>query len=159
MNIFITSPDPYKCAAYLDDKRVNKMLLETGQILSTVLRMYGQTDEGLYQATHSKHPCVVWAAETPKHFVWLYHHFIGLAEEYYQRSGFKTHKTFAQLNPIFQQYMRSNQIAYYIWEKELEFCNCSAYKDAADIFIAYQLTLADKWETDKITPRWNGVSK
>lgn len=37
MNIFATSNCPKECAAFLDDKRVVKMCLETSQMLSTAL--------------------------------------------------------------------------------------------------------------------------
>lgn len=37
MNIFFSDECPVKCAEYLDDKRVIKMILETGQMLSTAI--------------------------------------------------------------------------------------------------------------------------
>jgi hypothetical protein len=37
MNIFFSSKNPVNCAKYLDDRRVNKMCLETTQMLCTAL--------------------------------------------------------------------------------------------------------------------------
>ena len=37
MNIFATSSNPKACAEYLDNKRVNKMILESAQMLSCTL--------------------------------------------------------------------------------------------------------------------------
>lgn len=102
MNIFALDDDPYAAAAYQCDRHVVKMLLETGQILSTVHWLHdyaGVPDRYIsvfYKPTHQRHPCVIWAAETYGNYTWLRHHFYGLQIEYSHRFG-KDHATFTKL--------------------------------------------------------------
>ena len=77
MNIFAFSNDPYTAAKLLDDRRVNKMLLESVQIISTVCHEVGYpiiplTKAGTpYKPTHKKHPAVKWAGESSGNLNWL----------------------------------------------------------------------------------------
>jgi len=61
MNIFVVSPDTMECAKALDDLRLNKMIIETAQLLSTAMRVQGYTGNDIYKSTHVNHPCAVWA--------------------------------------------------------------------------------------------------
>jgi hypothetical protein len=83
MNIFYVDRNPYRAARALHDKHVVKMVLETAQILSTVLDRYGVS--GKYRPTHRNHPVVKWAAESRANFEWLCHHGMALAAEYTYR--------------------------------------------------------------------------
>ncbi len=58
-----------KCAQYHCDRHVVKMILESAQMLSTALRIYG-IDKG-YKPTHVNHPCTVWARESLSNWKWL----------------------------------------------------------------------------------------
>jgi len=80
MNIFILDKDPTLAAQYQCDKHVVKMVLETAQLLCTVVSDLGA--DVPYKATHRKHPCTLWAAESRQNFEWLVEHGISLAEEY-----------------------------------------------------------------------------
>ena len=90
MNIFVLDKDPVLAAQYQCDKHVVKMVLETAQMLCTVLGNLGETTP--YKATHPNHPCTKWAAESRQNFEWLVLHGIALAEEYSLRYG-RTHKS------------------------------------------------------------------
>ena len=87
MNIFVTDLDPTLSARDLADRHVVKMILETTQILSTVLRLRGVDDPDLYKITHASHPSVVWAGASPVNTAWAYRHARDLAEEYTVRYG------------------------------------------------------------------------
>jgi tRNA U38,U39,U40 pseudouridine synthase TruA len=82
------------------------MLLETGQILSTVLRSQKQVtlpeglEEKLYKATHKNHPCVRWVQHCRANMAWTIRLFSALSREYEYRFG-KTHATTRQLEDIF----------------------------------------------------------
>ncbi len=158
MNIFAVSNDPYKCARALDDKRVVKMTLETCQILSTVVHMYDEEfhkEHDLYQPTHKKHPCVMWAAENVNNFKWLIKHFRHLLYQYEYRFS-KEHACFQYLEAFYTFAYRD--IQGYI--PPTKFVNCTPYKDIADVHLAYQKCLDDKWnKTDKRKPTWFSVSK
>lgn len=69
MNIFILDTDLSKCARYHCDQHVNKMILESVQILCTVLNERGFHTP--YKSTHRKHPCVKWVDCSYDNFLWL----------------------------------------------------------------------------------------
>jgi len=98
MNIFFLDRSPIKAAKYLCDKHVCKMIIETTQILSTVIRLHAEErgitlfgSEDLYQITHRNHPCIKWARKSVHNFNWLVTHGLGICSEYRTRYN-KTHK-------------------------------------------------------------------
>jgi hypothetical protein len=123
MNLFILHEDPVIAAQMQCDKHVPKMIVESGQMLSTAHRVLdgildrrpsksgktrvrywdlylGRDDlEGellLYKAVHVGHPCTQWTMRTSANYGWHYEHFIALAQEYTYRYG-KDHKTAVDL--------------------------------------------------------------
>lgn len=64
MNIFVLDEDPSVAAQYHADIHINKMILESAQMLCTV---YG----GPYKPTHKNHPCTRWVAESEANAYWL----------------------------------------------------------------------------------------
>lgn len=115
MNIFVTDNCPYESAKNLCDKHVNKMWIETAQILSAVidhrvpmhkgpLRLANQTVSevcGLpqYPKAHVKHPCTIWAMESQMNAQWLTKHMHGIEQEFrlrYPRTEHKLQGTYKQ---------------------------------------------------------------
>lgn len=96
MNIFVTSHSPWQSAFEQPDKLLVKMVLETAQLLSTAHRAIdGDTwadSLGLYKATHTNHPCAIWARETAGNYEWLADHLEALCQEYTRRFD-RIHKT------------------------------------------------------------------
>lgn len=160
MNIFVTDPDPVKSAQYLDDVRVNKMILESAQMLSTACRLHGFNDEQLYKVAHQNHPATIWTRTSRENYMWLYNHYIALGKEKIQRTG-KSHKSYDEKKDILLQG------AQYIPSLELTpFANCASrqefgisYKHLDDVHLAYQLYLNDRWDKDKREPTWYGESR
>ena len=97
MNIFVTSECPIKSAESLPNVLVNKMIIETAQMLSTAHIMLDGVQVA-YKKTHHNHPCSVWVRATTANYEWAYIHFWALCEEYTRRGG-KIHKT-SELLPI-----------------------------------------------------------
>ncbi len=95
MNIFYLDADPAAAAAAHCDKHVVKMVLETAQLLSTAHRVIdGDTwadSQGLYRATHAKHPSAVWARLTNANYQWLWRLLATLCQSYTKRYG-RIHK-------------------------------------------------------------------
>lgn len=83
MNIFVLSRRARRAAQLHCDKHVTKMLVETVQILSTVLRRYEQ--QAPYKSLNPKHPCVLWAAAHRPNFRWLCDLGLALADEHAAR--------------------------------------------------------------------------
>ena len=115
MNLFVLSNDPVEAAQLQCDKHVVKMIVESGQMLSTTHRMLDGTLESrpsksgktkskywvhpdpvlekvLYRAVHMHHPCTVWTMQTSENYKWHYMHFVALCDEFKYRYG-KIHRT------------------------------------------------------------------
>lgn len=91
MNIFLVSSDVHECAKALDDLRLNKMILETAQMLCTAYRHHFPTlaevnQDLLYKQTHVNHPCNVWMRVDIKNYVWSYNLFTALSHEKFYRT-------------------------------------------------------------------------
>lgn len=146
MNIFVTSFDPFESAQVLDDKRVIKMILESAQILSTV--MNENEIKGPYKSTHKNHPVVLWVKESSENYWWLIEHFQALCEEYSLRFN-KEHKC-SQYHELFVDgYFELIQD-----DKLTNFVNCTKFKEIKEVTQAYRLALIDKWKNDKRPPKW-----
>jgi len=107
MNIFAIEGDNagnvdwVKSAQSLDNLRVVKMILESCQILSTVLNEQGIPAP--YKSFNPKHPSCLWAAESSANFKALIIHTDAMLKEYTVRFG-KIHKCDAVLNKITSLY-------------------------------------------------------
>ena len=120
MNRFIIEASPTACAKSLCDSHVVKMVLEEGQMLSTVHRVVdgkeitGKTKSGrnqkqwvlpdkredtLYKACHVNHPCTIWARETTANYKWAASFFEEVAKEYTWRYS-RQHMTHSKLNRL-----------------------------------------------------------
>ena len=126
MNIFVLDENPIVAAQQSCDKHVVKMILETGQMLSTAHRVLDgveyydmskgdrprkikrwRLDDGrenvMWKASFVGHPCTQWCMKTDLNYNWLSRHGVALCEEYTHRYG-KTHKSeklLRLLNDIF----------------------------------------------------------
>jgi hypothetical protein len=88
-----------RCARAHCDQHVIKMILESVQILCTVLN--GKGFKTPYRSTHVNHPCVLWAGESHDNFCWLRSLALALNEEYRHRYPKSTdHKSIAVLKAI-----------------------------------------------------------
>lgn len=83
MNIFWLDTDLRKNAEALCDKHINKMIIESAQMLSTVNRLNG-LDEG-YKLAHQNHPCTKWVGESLYNWKLLKLMAYHMNEEYYYR--------------------------------------------------------------------------
>jgi len=113
MNIFVIDENPTFAAQQQCDKHVVKMVLESGQMLSTAHRLLDgdlhidesgkrkkkvwvhpdQTlENALYKVAHPSHPCTIWTIESKGNYNWHYNHFVALCNEYRYRYG-KIHLT------------------------------------------------------------------
>lgn len=99
MNIFALSTDPQVAARMVCDVHSNKMCLESAQMMASVLRRYGASDEDFlaydivtkagkpYGNAHPNHPCTLWAGETFGNWQWLAQHARELLNQFYSRYG------------------------------------------------------------------------
>jgi hypothetical protein len=149
MNIFITSFDSKKAASHLDDLRLNKMILETAQLLSSAYRNLFNDDELLYKDTHFNHPCTIWARKNVDNYSWLVQYFDDLAKEKIRRdqtikkeSEVKSHKSWSELFELFSS-KKTSDYKDKISATFFDF-NCTDFKGEKDIRIAYQKQMVKK---------------
>ena len=147
MQVFATYSDPIKCAKFLDNKRLNKMILESAQLLSSALHLNGVT--GPYKMTHIRHPLTSWVSKSRDNFKWLLRHIEALSNEYTHRFK-KVHKT-SLLIGVFRDNLNC------IPQGKLFFINCTDFKYIDNVHLAYRICLRHKWKNDKIKPRWRKI--
>jgi len=83
VNIFVLDTDVQKCAEYHADQHVVKMILESAQMLCTVLNENGV--QAPYKSTHVHHPCTIWAGASLANWTWLRSLALSLNDEYRYR--------------------------------------------------------------------------
>jgi hypothetical protein len=152
MNIFVVDPDTTICAQALDDLRLNKMIIETAQLLSTAMRVQGYTGNDIYKISHINHPCSVWTRQTETNYRWLLLYMSDLVEERQNRTG-KCHKSYSIFNALCggPKLMPPGDLT--LWP------NCTPNKHIANIHDAYKKTMQDKWANDKRPPKWTNSQK
>lgn len=140
MNLFVTSEDPFQCAAYLDNKRLVKMVLETTQLLSSALWLNGH--KGPYKLTHKGHPITKWVSMTRGNYLWTLMHLKALGIEYKRRYN-KEHKS------ITDCYLILLNGLYNIPDgQRTDFINCAANKSKGLDFRSYPVFQAYKLYLD-----------
>lgn len=145
MNIFFTSASPRECAQALDSLRLNKMILETAQLLSTAHSVLGSHTSEMYKPTHINHPCAKWVRQSDANYNWTFNHFAELLKEYTFRSG-KNHATGRLLDAL----VNCPNCPENEWTAP---ANCSLFKDKP-VFQAYRETMMVKWNKDVRKPTW-----
>jgi hypothetical protein len=157
MNIFVTSPCPKESATVLPDRHVNKMSLETCQMLSIVASKkwghnYGtlpKTDGTPYKTEKGafrNHPCTLWAAQSIDNAYWLIKWGMHLCDEYTLRYN-KIHSCY---NTLLQAYYlfpkgKIDEVTPFVRAMPEEW----KYDDTIDTFTAYKMYVASKpWVKD-----------
>lgn len=98
MNIFALSDKPDLAASYHCDRHVIKMILESAQMLSTIL-------DGPYKPTHRNHPCTQWVGESRSNAEWLWLLTDALNLEYRGRYQTKRdHASWTAIEPIWRKF-------------------------------------------------------
>lgn len=92
MNIFVLDEDAAAAARYHCDKHVVRMILESGQMLSTAHRLAGgePPSSSIYKASYPNHPCTNWVRESQGNYRWLHSLVVALCAQYRIRYR-KTH--------------------------------------------------------------------
>lgn len=147
MNVFAVSRNPVACARALDDKRLNKMIVESCQILSTALHLRGYGSTDIYKPAYIRHPVVLWAAHDARHYAWLYRHLLALFQERAFRTNKSEHRS-RRLLPLLGRHVTTKS-------PPSSFLNCTPFKDIVDVHLAYRMTLCAKWSQDVRPPTWS----
>lgn len=178
MNIFVTDTCPVKSARALDDVRLNKMILETAQMLCT--NALALAKPGLnpaepaphfdipdslvpYKPTHMNHPCTVWARKSRYNYDWLARHFISLVDEKADRTH-KLHLSYTKLMPLLT-HIYDNPLDIPV-DNDISFVYAGDYPvrttSCLDVTASYRKTMIAKWRNDALkgrTPRWTNATQ
>ena len=111
MNIFAIEGDNnnidwVKSAQSQDNYRVVKMILESCQMLCTVLNELHGRQVTPYRSTHKSHPSTKWVRASSANFESLVEHTMAMFEEYTERFG-KGHKCTSVLEECIELYSPS----------------------------------------------------
>lgn len=97
MNIFVLDSDPILAAQYQCDLHINKMLIESCQLLCSAY----PAGVAPYRLTHKKHPCTLWVNQSISNWNWLLTHAVGLADEFVFRYEHH-HKSISVVNWLYK---------------------------------------------------------
>ena len=182
MNIFILNSDPIIAAQEQCDKHVVKMIVESGQMLSTAHRMLDGTVERrpsksgkttvnyyklpderediMYKAVHFNHPCSIWSRESTDNYKWHYRHFIALCDEYTYRYG-KVHSTDTKLRkPLSYMPYNMPQTESTPFRLAMQSNPECMFEDAVKSFRAFYHTKQERFKMDwskRPIPEWFNV--
>lgn len=181
MNIFAFDPSSVVSAQMLDDKRVGKMIIESGQLLTAAIRITlgcaGYTDEEIdalfvkygiltvskgtpWRLTHQNHPCSIWTRESYANYSWLVSYTLSLINEFSLRYG-KLHGCAPAIvgmraigDEILKPIMQSKELTPFVMAMPDEFKQEALY----DPHRAYQLYHHSKpnvyWRKGRDAPNW-----
>lgn len=146
MNIFVPYPNAKRNAEMLDDLRLNKMIVESSQMLCSALHRYGVEDIP-YKNSYPKHPCTLWAGDTHGNAQYLYNLARWMLEERKLR-GFGPHKCSGVLDFV------SKNLSSIVRGPTTPFVNCTADYKWLPVHAAYKFQMCKKWDEDVKRPKW-----
>lgn len=145
MNIFAVSDDLTLCAQALDDKRLNKMLIETGQLLSAARILMGKPAP--YKISHAHHTATKWAVSRFQHRCWLGALGCAYYEEYRLRFGKTQHGAWDNCGDLFVKYRDRLDPLF-----DIQYVNCARNKELGidfthikNVRVAYRNYLCARW--------------
>jgi hypothetical protein len=145
VNIFVTDPDPVLSAQALDDLRLNKMILESAQMLSDAIHDHAKDLAPLVykRSRNFNHPCTIWVRESRENYFWLLTHCIALIFEKLYRT-WKPHRSITLIDTF-------REALFLMPAKPgTEFVNCSFHREIESVYTAYRQTLLEKWITSRV---------
>jgi hypothetical protein len=164
MNIFLIDKRPHECAKALCDLRLNKMILETAQLLCTSHRYHfpdrvEQFSDVIYKVTHENHPCSIWMRKHINNHSWMLTYFEHLFMEKQYRTG-KNHLSFVKLEQMLYDVKLGDPIGTLDYDSMNFDFNCSGiYPSTNNVFADYKLCLLQKWIVDKREPKFSARSQ
>jgi hypothetical protein len=151
MNIFVLDEEVEKCAEYHCDKHVIKMILESAQMMSAVVRLQGY-DIG-YKLTHKNHPCTIWARKSLSNYKWLKTLTTLLNAEYrYRYDKNINHKSYDMVLTLPTPKLPDIGLTPFAQAMPEQYRNTDAVKAYRDYYINEKSSFLT-W-TKRITPKW-----
>lgn len=155
MNIFYLSRDPAEAARLQCDRHVVKMILETGQLLSTAhVELDGV--QVAYKGAFKNHPSAIWVRSSANAYIWTWHHLKALGREYERRYQ-KVHRTIGEHLEALCGLPRAleNDVTPFVDPPQCMPDECKR-DDAVLGYQVYYNHKADDWDARGIPMRWYG---
>lgn len=155
MNIFVLDAEPRVAARYHHDVHVRVMIKEAAQMLSVAHRMLHDKPRDVYEMTHINHPCSRWARESSANYLWLYHLFRYLAEEYKLRFK-KQHRSHMLLDRYLKHIpsnIDDNGLTSFVMAMPEQYRRPNAIEAYRHFYVATKLSFAH-WSPPSYKPWW-----
>ena len=156
MNIFAMYSDPVRNAQALDDRRLNKLMIELSQMISTAFDRHELWCEDMCMPSFPNHPCTKWVGTNDWTLGWSIDQFNKMHDEWMYR-GFNPHKHFYKRLESFDEAYLKTRLVYH----PTAFINCAAndalginFKHILDVHLAYRLYYAERVAKGKGLERW-----
>ena len=155
MNIFVLDTDPIKAAHMHCDQHLNKMILESAQMLSTwAYTAFPKTRSFIYKPSYENHPCTVWLKKSTDNRIWT----ILLANSLNnlrENQGYTRHSSMDIIDICEDCIGHKDFPDLYTPPQMWEFCGPLQYKLRPDLTIPqkYQLYYRQKYKQWLDTPR------
>lgn len=157
MQIFYTHPCPIECAKVLDNMRVNKMIVESLQMLCTAVNVRAGKQLAPYKSFGPNHPLNVWVRTSVYNWRWLWQHAKALIAVWHERTG-KVHKCSHLMDTALWE-LGETWLPLAPATEHINFAKRTSmgldYTNVSDINKAYMLYLNNRWELDKHEPQFN----
>lgn len=162
MNIFVVDYNPIEAAKQLPDKHINKMPLETAQMISVIYSSWyynwgtiPKKDGTPYNTTKGafrNHPCTIWSAKNYFNLAWLIKHGFSLCSEFSERFG-KKHSCETALIEAQTIFEKNTGHDLEVWSNASDFTRAMPdelkYDDTIDTIEAYKRYVSSKpWVKD-----------
>lgn len=157
MNVFASSQNPARAATYLDDRRVNKMILESVQLLSN--NMYARGLKGPIKLAQVHHPLNKWLLKDSLNYWWLLLHYSALMNQYavrrlmiHEYAKFFTHlyQGAPDKFPTIDEFYKHVQLANFASNKKLGL----NFREVTPVWKAYREYLSARWDRAEVKPTW-----
>jgi len=167
MNLFMLDYNIAKSAKCLDDRRLNKMVTETAQLMCAGIASFKIKPAPPYKITHANHPLTVWTTTNKNNLVYLAYYIDRLNQEYdVRKSHNRQHMAYTKLLPHIETLKR------FSIDPDMTFVNCAAhaeyglnFKHMEDVEQAYRLYITQRWRieieggykpifTNRLPPEW-----
>lgn len=166
MNIFATHTCPHQSADFLDDKRVNKMISESGQMLTCIMREAGVVmPEHMmmgYPNSVAGHKCTNWLRESSGNVRWLAEHLESLLGNYDRSTMYRNVRTaHIKARYLMREAFRFTQLSEpmtpFVRAFSLDAVGAGGVRFLHSLpcpHHAYRTYLRLRWDGDKKPPTW-----
>lgn len=158
MNIFVLDNNPRIAAMMMCDKHINKMLLESAQLVCSAINYKAGEQVTPYRTTHINHPSTIWTRASIDNFWWLTEHAKELNLQYKIRYGkLHNHKSWEVIKQVVKECKEYISVLPDIGPTPFALAMPEEYKDANAVqaYRAYYKTKAfAQWNKGVPAPWW-----